>query len=212
MGIVWLIENDKAKLKLTWLIMAKYATRVFQSLPSCLYLMKSSVLLPNLIVINDDDGISSPLLTMLQNNIGKIPLVAISSGHTGDNSAFACINPNFNDQEILREIEIHLRPYVATGSSSICYKDIHLNKEENTLLLEGMEEVIPLTTVEAKILKLLIKTPEKHISRQELSEAVWGRIKVAPRTLDTHICRLRSKMHSSEVRIASHYASGYSLE
>lgn len=211
MAIIWLIENENSRLSLTWLIMARYALRVFKSIPTCIACLKSTATGPNILVLNSSHEGDRDQIDQLVQGAKNIPLITIGREHNQENKYIKWIHPDFTEQEILRELDIYMMN-ITNAFSSVSYKDINLNKEDNTLFLEGEEKKVSLTAVEAKILKLLLKSPSKQISRMEITEAIWGQIKVAPRTLDTHICRLRSKIISSEVRITNHYASGYSLD
>ena len=68
-----------------------------------------------------------------------------------------------------------------------------------------------LTLKESLILRTLAKKPDQCISREELSRCAWGTTKVSPRTLDSHISRLRKRLEGAELSILSVYGQGYKL-
>jgi len=69
-----------------------------------------------------------------------------------------------------------------------------------------------LTTMEFKLLNMLIKEPGRLLSREMLLTAAWGYDTVIDtRTVDTHVRRLRSKLGKSATAIETVRGSGYRL-
>jgi len=69
-----------------------------------------------------------------------------------------------------------------------------------------------LTTLEFKLLNMLIKEPGRLLSREMLLTAAWGYDTVIDtRTVDTHVRRLRSKLGKSATAIETVRGSGYRL-
>ena len=93
----------------------------------------------------------------------------------------------------------------------IRYKNIEFSFENMFIrfLPDGEPENIPLK--EARLLRILLQEPGKVWSREELQQTVWDRLKVSPRTIDSHISRLRKKLQYTGISIESKYGGGYSI-
>lgn len=74
-------------------------------------------------------------------------------------------------------------------------------------LLEGGE--LDLTPNEFRILFRLAETPSRALSREALLEALWGDTAVTPRTIDTHIYSIRSKLGAKRYCIETVSRVGY---
>lgn len=94
---------------------------------------------------------------------------------------------------------------------SIRYKTVEFSFEKMFLrsLPDGEPESLPLK--EARLLKVLLQNPTKVWTRQELQDAVWDKLKVSPRTIDSHISRLRKKLQYTDINIESKYGGGYTI-
>jgi DNA-binding response OmpR family regulator len=69
-----------------------------------------------------------------------------------------------------------------------------------------------LTTMEFKLLNMLIKEPGRLLSREMLLTGAWGYdIAIDTRTVDTHVRRLRSKLGKSATAIETVRGCGYRL-
>ncbi len=72
-----------------------------------------------------------------------------------------------------------------------------------------------LTPKEFELLKLLIEANGKVLSRDQLLERIWGHgkdMEIDTRTVDQHIARLRHKLKSESVRIATVTNFGYQIK
>jgi DNA-binding response OmpR family regulator len=96
------------------------------------------------------------------------------------------------------------------------YGDVKLDLESSAVFLKdrlGGDQSVSLTPLEFRILAILLQTPNKIISRDQILESVWGKdVFVVDRTVDTHISNLRKKLGSKELYIRSVYGAGYRLE
>ena len=104
------------------------------------------------------------------------------------------------------------KKHLSKTPNSIRFKNMEFSFETMSLrcLPDGTPESLPLK--EARILGVLLQDPAKIWTRRELQEAVWDRLKVSPRTIDSHISRLRKKLQYTGVSIESRYGGGYTLE
>ena len=67
-----------------------------------------------------------------------------------------------------------------------------------------------LTAKEFKLLRALMSRPGRVMTRDRLMEEVWeSEITVTPRTIDTHMKRLREKLGTSGVLIDTLRGVGY---
>ena len=64
---------------------------------------------------------------------------------------------------------------------------------------------------EARLLRLLLSNPGECISRDFIAQAIWNGVKVGPRTIDSHVSRLRKRLEFTGVEISSKYGDGYTL-
>ena len=73
---------------------------------------------------------------------------------------------------------------------------------------------VELTAKEHKILVKLAANPGRIYSREQLLDSIWGVDFVGdPRTVDSHVARLRTKLgHWGEVHLKTVYGVGYKIE
>jgi two-component system phosphate regulon response regulator PhoB len=72
---------------------------------------------------------------------------------------------------------------------------------------------VELTAKEFGVLRMLMERPGRVFSRSQLLDRVWGPgIHVTPRTVDTHIKRLREKLGPEGARISTVRGVGYRLD
>lgn len=84
----------------------------------------------------------------------------------------------------------------------------------NQRLIVIGDETTPLTSKEARLLELLVKTPNVVVERKQLTDEIWGKEGViVGRSLDVFISRLRKKLGKDPtIRIAVVNGCGYKLE
>jgi DNA-binding response OmpR family regulator len=71
---------------------------------------------------------------------------------------------------------------------------------------------VHLTVKEFSLLRILMERPGRVFSREELLARVWERsVHVAPRTIDVHMKRLRSKLGPAGKLITTVRGIGYRL-
>lgn len=96
---------------------------------------------------------------------------------------------------------------------TLTYPSLELSKNNQRVRIEsapGAWEEVPLTSTEFKLLLLLLEKNTAVLSRDEILDHVWGgSVNVFPRTIDTHISKLRKKIPSIEIKSA--HGKGYSL-
>ncbi|MFV0338563.1 MAG: response regulator [Chthoniobacterales bacterium] len=88
------------------------------------------------------------------------------------------------------------------------FEDFKIDKGNFRILLKNKS--LELTTIEFKLLTLLIERRGKTQSRQDLLSDVWGyQNTVDTRTVDTHVRRLREKIGEHADRIETIRGEGY---
>ena len=91
----------------------------------------------------------------------------------------------------------------------IHYNGIILNRE--TYSIEYNSEIIKLPKKEFELLSLLMSSPKKVFTREQILDAIWGtETIVGDRTIDVHIRKLREKFSALEINTIK--GIGYSLE
>ena len=100
-------------------------------------------------------------------------------------------------EELLLRVEALLRRYNMNSSQTVSVGKYVLNSE--TLQVTGNGETIELRRMEYMLLRTLLSAPMKIFTRQMLMDEVWGYDSESdPRTVDTHIKRLREKLADVE--------------
>lgn len=90
---------------------------------------------------------------------------------------------------------------------------IEANSQEPQSELKIPEELdSSLTLKQQKILSPFLKAPQKTVSRTEIMALVWGKIHVAPKTIDVHIHNLRKKLNSAGYEIQHTGQNSWALQ
>lgn len=88
------------------------------------------------------------------------------------------------------------------------FAELTLDKERHRVTVAG--EVIALTSREFKLLSVLLAARGRVLSRDKILDMAWGHdFFVTPRTVDTHIRRLRSKLKGAGDYIETVRSMGY---
>ncbi len=103
--------------------------------------------------------------------------------------------------------------------SNVCQSEhfrLNLDQQQAYQLDGGSEEKLDLTTLEFKLLKAFVSTPERVWSRAQLIEQLWdGDFFGDERVVDTHIARLRKKVEENSSKpkfIKTVIGAGYKFE
>lgn len=97
--------------------------------------------------------------------------------------------------------------------SQFSYGDLVIDSTRMTVSIRksaSESSTVTLTPTEYQILLLLTHRPEMVFSREVIIDCVWGAGKhVTTRTVDAHVCHLRSKLEESKVDIKTVLNYGY---
>ena len=120
----------------------------------------------------------------------------------------------FSPRELVLRIKALLRqrhPPNAAISTVIKLKSIAFDRSAHRVTVQN--RVVHLTRTELKLLGVLMETPGRVFSREELLEAAWpAPANVELRTVDTHMRRLREKLGSPGRQIQTVRGFGYRID
>ena len=148
------------------------------------------------------DGIEATMKIREEKNIPIIILSAKSEDYDKINGlnvgADDYITKPFNPMELVARVKSHLRRYMNFGTiitKSGVYRTggLELDNEAKTVSVDG--EPVNLTATEFKILKLLMESPGRVFSIEQIYENVWNEKAYSPEnTVAVHIRRIREKI------------------
>ena len=121
----------------------------------------------------------------------------------------------FSPREVIARIKAVLRRSAETNdvSNILRYEGLEINLDNYQIKVKG--EVIPCTPKEVEILHLLASHAGQVMGRDQILSLVWGYdFSGDPRTVDTHIKRIRQKITVSDAHwgIQTVYSVGYKFE
>ena len=109
----------------------------------------------------------------------------------------------FQPLELLARVNSHLRRYFRylnmansqnqeTAANIYTIGGLELNEDTVEVRVDG--ELVKMTPIEFKILHLLIKSPGRVFSAEEIYERVWNEIAINTDTVMVHVRRIREKI------------------
>ena len=119
----------------------------------------------------------------------------------------------FDLHELLARIEANLKRTSNTScqNDTLTYRDIEINNS----LVYIKEVLVPFTSTELKILRLLLQYPQKIFSKQNLYESIWNETYAYDDdTINTHISHIRKKIKAitNEDYIQTIWGIGYKIK
>ena len=156
--------------------------------------------------------------------VSNVPVMIISA-RTADSERIIGLNVGaddyickpFNPLEVVARVKSNLRRFYSLGSGEgrtekLTIGDLELDTEKCVLLKAGM--AMDLTSVEYKIMELLMKHPGKVFTKQQIYEYAWGEdYFVADNNIMVAISKLRTKLDEDPSRyIKTLRGLGYRLE
>ena len=156
--------------------------------------------------------------------VSNVPVMIISA-RTADAERILGLNVGaddyickpFNPLEVVARVKSNLRRFYSLGSGEdraeqIMIGDLELDTEKCLLLKAG--KAMDLTSVEYKIMELLMKHPGKVFTKQQIYEYAWGEdYFVADNNIMVAISKLRTKLDEDPSRyIKTLRGLGYRLE
>lgn len=101
----------------------------------------------------------------------------------------------FNPMELIARVNSHLRRnylYESEEKTDIEIGSIRLDTKEKTVYVN--DKKVKLTSIEYKILELLMTHPDQVFSTEEIYERVWQEPAIEVKTVTVHIRRIREKI------------------
>lgn len=167
----------------------------------------------------DGDGID--FCYSLQGTQQKAPVIVITSQDDLSKKvlSFAAgaddyiIRP-FHKIELQAKLDSKLRNYSMQSKAAeiLRWKEIQINKSKQEVVVSDLhnDKKVDLTALEFKILILFTNYLGEVLTRDAILNNIWGHnVFVSPRSVDTHISKLRKKLgHISHI-IQSIHGTGY---
>ena len=115
-------------------------------------------------------------------------------------------------KNLILRIKNILSNTISNGEGIITFSDLSLDLDKMKVTISGKK--IILTQKEYDILLLLVKSPGKVFTRDELLNSIWGHdMIVTDRTIDVHITKLRKKITlNTKSYIHTSHGRGYYFE
>ena len=208
---VLLIDTNKDLLSFNKDIMAKEGYQVTTCNNPLEALKIALTELPKIIITElimpEMDGIEL-CSSLRENNCLADTAIVFYTERNDDYSQIAALNAGADDYIIkpvrgrllLARIKVLLkRDRVIEVKSEIIKEGLQINKEEYLVYKDGIKIIFP--RKEFEIIHLLSKTPKKIVTREELSNLVWGyEIEKENRTLDVHMRKIRKKLGNEYIK------------
>ncbi|WP_311487945.1 response regulator transcription factor [uncultured Helcococcus sp.] len=110
------------------------------------------------------------------------------------------ITKPFNPLELVARVKSNLRRFYSykdknrqvTNGSNIKIGNLILNEYEKNIEVNG--DIVALTQIEYGILELLMSSPNRVFTSDEIYEHVWGEYALDTKTVTVHIRRIREKI------------------
>ena len=167
----------------------------------------------------DGDGIE--FCFSLQNTPKKTPVIVLTRQDDISKKvmSFAAgvddyITRPFHKIELQAKLDSKLRNYSIQSKANdiLQWKELQIIKSKQEVIIfdQSGERKIDLTAMEFKILILFTTCVGIVLSRDTILNRIWGHnVFVSPRSVDTHISKLRKKLSSIAHIIQSIHGSGY---
>lgn len=153
---------------------------------------------PDIVVLDVEIGMKNGIdaIPELKQIAPEVPVLVVSSHVESDNvvkalevGALTYLKKPFEMAELLAYIQRFAHPYRPKGTEIGMFR---LKADEN-LLLKGDEKVKKLSLLESKLLKMLAQNPNRVITREEISQELWGEYTTesSEQSLNNYIARIR---------------------
>lgn len=123
---------------------------------------------------------------------------------------FICFNYKTPTVELISKIQEILDQNEHSSQKTMkTYQNIEIDFEHFYFKTIPDGDKVNLSIKEAKILRSLVDNCKHYLSRSEIQSLVWDGDSVSPRTIDSHISRLRKKLKITGIQIENKYGNGY---
>ena len=208
---VLIVDDEPAQLELLRYNLEKAGFLVFQCQNGAEALEQITTLAPDLLVIDwmmpEASGIDVCRALRARADTKTIPIIMLSArGEESDRTlgldigADDYITKPFSPREFVSRVKALLRRSRPTLSDEILtVEDLALNPL--TMQVRRGDKNIHLGPKEYHLLALMMESPERVFSREQLLDRVWGHgIYVEDRTVDVHMSRLRRALKAADAQ------------
>ncbi len=222
LSTIWVVEKAKAtEPQAAAALMGDYAVRAFASLDSFEKLLRvSRSQRPDLLVVDRCDvrWDERRLREFFDYHFAETPiLLLVREGEAGSikeprSGRLFVVQKTVDSLKLSVFVDFVLRSSGGTRRNVIRYRGLMLDSEKLQCLVQPGDDPVSLPLKEAQLLRLLLERPGVCLSRQEIQKSLWADVRVTPRTIDSHVSRLRKRLGDGAVEIESVYGGGYRLK
>lgn len=219
--LVYIIEDDVSirELEIYALKNSEFEVKGFDSSKDFFKELERKI--PDLILLDimlpEDDGLAILNKIRKSAQYSEIPVIMVTAKTSEidavkglDAGADDYITKPFGVMELVSRVKAVLRRTVKKAKTVLVYKNIELDENRHTVLVDSNE--VDLTYKEYEILKHLIRNNGIVLTRDRLMEIVWGYdFEQGNRTVDVHIQSLRKKLGSAGEHIKTIRNVGYKV-
>lgn len=173
------------------------------------------------VMMGEISGFRMASLLKKDRRTASIPIIFITAKDTENDTvtgfnvgADDYVSKPFSLREVAARVKAVLRRTLPEGeedAETVAYRGLLLDMGRRRVTIDGKE--VPLTKTEQEILGLLLKSPGRVFSREEILDRIWkGEAYVLDRTVDVNITRLRKKIGEYGRNIITRLGYGYCFE
>lgn len=212
MYVLWIVESPTSSGALVPRLMGQFAVRAVASVNSLLCLLRPGAR-ADLVLVNQA-AISRPVPKASDRRLEglcadrRIPLLRLGQKVPA------------NDGDLVDLVLDHLGRAngaraggtgAGAGGEVLTYREISFDFEQFRLTLHPGAAPESVSLKEGMLLRLFLKNPDRCLSREEIKHEIWPQTAVSPRTIDSHVARVRRRLNDAGVAIESIYGGGYVL-
>lgn len=125
------------------------------------------------------------------------------------------ITKPFNPDELKARIQAKLKKldYLGDFNRSKDWRELSVDlgsQEVKVLIADGSKKLVDLTALEFKLLAYFIDHEGQALNRDQILDDIWGKdFSIYPRSVDTHVSKLRKKLEGGSETIKSVHGVGY---
>lgn len=218
---VYIVEDDASirELEIYALKNSEFEVTGFESGKNLMAQLEIKV--PDIILLDimlpEEDGLAILGTIRQTGTYADIPVIMVTAKTSEidavkglDLGADDYITKPFGVMELVSRVKAVLRRSAKKVKTVLVYKNIELDENKHTVLVDGAE--VDLTYKEYEILKHLIRNKGIVLTRDRLMEIVWGyNFEQGNRTVDVHIQSLRKKLGTAGEHIKTIRNVGYKV-